>query len=162
MPASSEMRWRSVARMIGRTSCCLGNHPKIPRPPYLWDPQVLVGDIAFNRDFPDDSRAEVNICAFRAAAHVPPSLRRLFEAAGLGDPHVQRFDLSYLASDLVARSFPVNNDRAGLLTMIEATVEGDKMDVGAHWTPEGVRFAFRSAVLSAVKPGQFRPKMSQI
>ena len=82
-----------------------------------------------------------------------PYLRRLFEAAGLGDPQVQRFDLSYLASDLVARSFPANDDRAGLLAMIESTVEGDKMDVGAHWTPEGVRFAFRSAVLSAVKPG---------
>jgi ubiquinone/menaquinone biosynthesis C-methylase UbiE len=82
-----------------------------------------------------------------------PYLRRLFEAAGLGDPQVQRFDLSYLASDLVARSFPANDDRAGLLAMIESTVEGDKMDVGAHWTPGGVRFAFRSAVLSAVKPG---------
>ena len=81
-----------------------------------------------------------------------PYLRRLFEAAGLGDPQVQRFDLSYLASDLVARSFPANDDRAGLLAMIESTVEGDKMDVGAHWTPGGVRFAFRSAVLSAVKP----------
>ena len=82
-----------------------------------------------------------------------PYLRRLFEAAGLGDPQVKRFDLPYLASDLVARSFPANDDRAGLLAMIESTVEGDKMDVGAHWTPEGVRFAFRSAVLSAVKPG---------
>ena len=82
-----------------------------------------------------------------------PYLRGLFEAAGLGDPQVQRFDVSYLASDLVARSFPGDNDRAGLLAMIESTVAGDKMDVGAHWTPEGVRFAFRSAVLSAVKPG---------
>jgi ubiquinone/menaquinone biosynthesis C-methylase UbiE len=80
-------------------------------------------------------------------------LRRLFQAAGLGDPQVQRFDVPYLASDLVARSFPVNGDRAGLLAIIEGTVEGDTMDVGARWTPEGVRFAFRSAVLSAVKPG---------
>ena len=31
-------------------------------------------------------------------------------------------------------------------------MEGDTMDVGARWTPEGVRFVFRSAVLSAVKP----------
>ena len=30
---------------------------------------------------------------------------------------------------------------------------GDKMDVGAHWTPEGVKFVFRSAELSAVKLG---------
>ncbi len=78
--------------------------------------------------------------------------RRLFEAAGLGEPQVQRFDVPYLASDLVARSFPVNDDRAGLLAMIEATVERDTMDVGARRTPEGVRFVFRSAVLSAVKP----------
>jgi hypothetical protein len=89
----------------------------------------------------------------RRLERLDESLRRLFEAAGLGDPQVQRFDLSHLASDLVARSFPANDDRAGLLAMIESTVEGDKMDVGAHWTPEGVRFAFRSAVLSAVKPG---------
>ena len=54
---------------------------------------------------------------------------------------------------IVARSCPANDDRAGLLAMIESTVQGDKMDVGAHWTPEGVRFAFRSAVLSAVKLG---------
>jgi SAM-dependent methyltransferase len=81
-------------------------------------------------------------------------LSRLLEAAGLGAPHVQRFDVFYLASDLVARSFPVNGDRAGLLSMIEATVEGDRMGAGVHWTPQGVRFAFRSAVLSAVKPGR--------
>jgi len=37
--------------------------------------------------------------------------------------------------------------------MIESTVDGDKMDVGAHWTSEGVKFAFRSAALSTVKPG---------
>lgn len=81
-----------------------------------------------------------------------PDLRRLFEATGL-EPSVQRFDVSYLAPDFVARSFPLNDDRAGLLATIEASVDGDSMDTGAHWTPEGVRFAFRAAVLSAVKPG---------
>ena len=79
-------------------------------------------------------------------------LRRLFEATGLGDPQIQRFDVSYLASDFVARSFPLNDDRPSLLAMIEASIDGDTMDTGAHWTPQGVRFAFRSAVLSAVKP----------
>jgi ubiquinone/menaquinone biosynthesis C-methylase UbiE len=80
-------------------------------------------------------------------------LRRLFEATGLGDPQIQRFDVSYLAPDFVARSFPLNDDRAGLLAMIEASVDGDTMDTGAHPTAQGVRFSFRSAVLSAVKPG---------
>lgn len=41
----------------------------------------------------------------------------------------------------------------GLLAMIESTAEGDTMDAGAHWTPDGVKFAFRSAVFSAVKSG---------
>jgi SAM-dependent methyltransferase len=81
-------------------------------------------------------------------------LRRLFELGGLGDPAIQRFDVPYVATELVARSFPENDDRAGLLALIEASVDGDLMDVGARRSPEGVRFAFRAAVLSAVKPGQ--------
>ena len=82
-----------------------------------------------------------------------PYLRRMFEATGLGEPALQRFDVSYLAFDFVARSFPRDDDRAGLLAMIEASVDGDAMDAGAHWTPEGVRFAFKAAALSAVKRG---------
>ena len=37
--------------------------------------------------------------------------------------------------------------------MIEASVDGDAMGTGAHGRRKWVRFAFRSAVLSAVKPG---------
>jgi SAM-dependent methyltransferase len=96
-----------------------------------------------------ERRRDPSTVEFRTLSY----LRSLFKTAGLGDPRVQRFDVSYLASDLVARSFPLNDDRDGLLAMIESTVDGDKMDVGAHWTREGVRFAFRSAVFSAVKPG---------
>ena len=80
-------------------------------------------------------------------------MRRLFEATGFGDPEIVRFEVPYLAPDFAARSFPLNDDRAGLLAMIEASVDGDTMDLGARMTPEGVRFVFRSAVLSAVKPG---------
>ena len=54
---------------------------------------------------------------------------RSLEAAGLGDPQAQRFDVSYLASDLVARSF-LANDRAGLLAMIESTVAGERWTSG--------------------------------
>jgi hypothetical protein len=79
-------------------------------------------------------------------------LRRLFELAGLGDPEIQRFDVPHVAPELVARSFPENDDRAGLLALIEASVDGDLMGVGARRSPQGVRFAFRCAVLSAVKP----------
>jgi hypothetical protein len=37
--------------------------------------------------------------------------------------------------------------------MIGASVDGDSMDTDGRWTPEGVRFSFRAAALSAVKPG---------
>jgi SAM-dependent methyltransferase len=79
-------------------------------------------------------------------------LRRLFEATCLADPEIVRFEVPYLALDFVDRSFPLNDDRAGLLAMIEASVDGDTMDLGARRTPDGVQFVFRSAVLSAVKP----------
>lgn len=79
-------------------------------------------------------------------------LRGLFELAGLGVPTVQRFDVPYLASDLIARSFPANDDRTGLLALIEDSVDGDLMEIGARRSPEGVRFVFRSAVLGATKP----------
>ena len=74
-------------------------------------------------------------------------MRRLFEATGFGDPEIVRFEVPYLAPDFAARSFPLNDDRAGLLAMIEASVDGDKMGLGA-------RFVFRSAVQSAAKPAR--------
>ena len=57
---------------------------------------------------------------------------RLFEATGLGDPEIVRFEVPFLAPDFVARSFPLNDDRAGLLAMIEASVDGDTMHLGAR------------------------------
>jgi hypothetical protein len=42
-----------------------------------------------------------------------PYLRRLFQAAGLGEPEVRRFDVSYLASDLVALSFRLTTTAPG-------------------------------------------------
>jgi hypothetical protein len=79
-------------------------------------------------------------------------LRRLFRLAGLDEPEIRSFDVTYLASDLVARSFPLNDDRAGLLALIEDSVEGDLLGMAARRSPEGVWISFRSAALSAVKP----------
>lgn len=117
--------------------------------------RVVLCDV-FASDDPEKAAAFNAMDRFRdpsTAGHRPLNfLRRLFEATGLGDPEIQRFDVSYLAPDFVARSFPLNDDRAGLLAMIEASVDSDTMGLGAHWTPQGVKFSFRSAVLSAVKP----------
>jgi ubiquinone/menaquinone biosynthesis C-methylase UbiE len=80
-------------------------------------------------------------------------LRQLFVESGLGDPHVHMFQVPYLAADLVNASFPEGEDRVGLLALIEDSVESDALGMGARRSAEGVRIAFRSVVLSAVRPG---------
>lgn len=80
-------------------------------------------------------------------------LCRLFVEMGLGEPDIWAFQVAYLAADLVKASFPEGDDRLGLLALIESSVEEDTLGMGAHISPEGLRIAYRSAVLSAVKPG---------
>lgn len=80
-------------------------------------------------------------------------LRDLFVEAGLGEPTVRMFHVSYLATALANGSFPEGNDREGLLALIESSVEGDALGMGARRCADGVRVAYRSAVLSAVVPG---------
>jgi SAM-dependent methyltransferase len=80
-------------------------------------------------------------------------LCRLFVEMGLGEPDIWAFQVAYLAADLVKASFPEGDDRFGLLALIESSVEGDSLGMGAHISTEGMRIAYRSAVLSAVKPG---------
>ncbi|KAA6456648.1 methyltransferase domain-containing protein [Acidobacteria bacterium AB60] len=76
-------------------------------------------------------------------------LRHLFIAAGLGEPSVEQFQIPYVAQELVARSFPANGDRQGLLGLIEASVEGDRLGMNARRTANGIRIAFQGVVLSA-------------
>ncbi len=86
---------------------------------------------------------------FRTLAY----LRRLFVEGGLGEPAVRMFHVTYSATVLVNASFPKGNDRAGLLALIENSVEGDSLGMEARRSADGVRIAYRSAVLSAVVPG---------
>ncbi len=80
-------------------------------------------------------------------------LCRLLVEMGLGEPDIWPFQAAYLAADLVKASFPEGDDRLGLLALIESSVENDAVGMCAHKSPEGVQIAYRSAVLSAVKPG---------
>ena len=52
----------------------------------------------------------------------------------------------------VGGSFPKGGDRAGLIALIEGSVDGDALGMGARRTPEGVKIAFPSLVLRAVNP----------
>lgn len=78
------------------------------------------------------------------------ALRDLFAQAGLPEPAIQPFHVTYAIEELVAKSFPVDDDRATLRRMIEALVASDALEVGTK--PGGSHFIFPIAVLSATKP----------
>jgi ubiquinone/menaquinone biosynthesis C-methylase UbiE len=99
---------------------------------------------AFNRmeRFRDPSTVEFRPLAF---------LRALYRDAGLGEPALATYAVPADTSRLIDGSFPLNNDRAGLRRMIEESVAGDTMGVGAHLSATGVEFFYPAVVLSAAK-----------
>jgi SAM-dependent methyltransferase len=78
------------------------------------------------------------------------TLRGLFAQAGLPAPAMQPFQVVYAIEELVAASFPVDDDRATLRRMIEDLVASDALEVGTK--PGGPHFIFPVAVLVATKP----------
>ena len=77
-------------------------------------------------------------------------LRNLFRDAGLESPCVKHFQVSYIANELVARSFPAKNDSQGLLKLIDDSVEGDLLGMNARRTASGIQIAFQAVVLSTM------------
>jgi SAM-dependent methyltransferase len=88
--------------------------------------------------------------AFRPLAF----LRGLYAIAGLPEPEVRFYRVPAERDRVVAMSFPEGGDRAGLRAMLDASVEGDTMGVGARWDGATMRFAYPAAVLVAVKAGE--------
>lgn len=78
------------------------------------------------------------------------TLRDLFVRAGLSAPTIQPFHVTYAIEELVAKSFPVDDDRVTLKCMIEDLVASDALEVGTK--PGGPNFIFPVVVLSATKP----------
>ena len=81
-------------------------------------------------------------------------LKRLFLEAGLGEPRESQFLVGYRAADLVQNSVTDEAERAALLALYEASVEGDRFGMAARRTADGVRVCFPSVVLSAVMPAR--------
>ena len=75
----------------------------------------------------------------------------LFAISGLPSPEVRFYDVPVERERLIAASFPVGDDRAALRAMLDASVEGDAMGVGARRDGDTMRFAYRAAVLVATK-----------
>ena len=85
------------------------------------------------------------------AAFLPLSaLLDLFAQATLPAPTIAPFQVAYAIDELVATSFPVNDDRVALRRMIDDLVAEDTLEVGTR--PGGSRFIFPVVVLSVTKP----------
>ena len=77
----------------------------------------------------------------------------LFRDAGLPQPTARFYQVPAERDRLVAASFPSNDDRALLRTMIDQSVDGDTMGVNARRDGATVRFDYPAVVLVAVKGG---------
>ncbi len=76
-------------------------------------------------------------------------LHGLFAAAGFPPPSIRRFLVTYERDQLIAKSFPVNDDRDTLGRMIDGLIATDAMDVGT--APGETRFIYPAVVLTATK-----------
>jgi hypothetical protein len=80
-------------------------------------------------------------------------LLALFRDAGLPQPTARFYQVPAERDRLLAASFPANDDRALLRTMIDQSVVGDTMGVNARRDGNTVRFDYPAVVLVAVKGG---------
>ena len=85
-----------------------------------------------------------------AAFQTLSTLTALFAAAGLPQPSLVPFQVTYEIEQMIAKSFPVDDDRATLKRMIDDLIATDAMDVGTR--PAGRHFFYPAAVLTATKP----------
>lgn len=76
-------------------------------------------------------------------------LLELFRRKSLEPVVASRFQVPYLAHEFVARSFPANDDHAGLLALIERSVDGDELGMQARRSDAGIRIAFQAVVVVA-------------
>ena len=79
-------------------------------------------------------------------------LYALFAQAELPAPAARHFQIRYEREALIAKSFPVDDDRAGLRRMIDDSVAGDRMDMAARREGDRVEIGYPSVILVAVKP----------
>ena len=80
-------------------------------------------------------------------------LKGLFAGANLPAPNARFYQVIADMEDLIARSFPANDDREGLRRMIETSIDGDKFGMSANRDQGKVKLVYRSVVLSARKSG---------
>jgi ubiquinone/menaquinone biosynthesis C-methylase UbiE len=79
-------------------------------------------------------------------------LKALFPAAGLPAPDSAFYELRDEVRNLLARSFPNPGDEARILDLFAAQAESDTMGIEVRRDGGSLRYAYKVAVLSAVRP----------
>ncbi|MBO0765794.1 MAG: class I SAM-dependent methyltransferase [Hyphomicrobiaceae bacterium] len=67
----------------------------------------------------------------------------LYAIVGLPEPELRFYQVPAERERVLAMAFPEGGDRAGLRAMLDASVEGDTMGLGARWDGDTMRFAYR-------------------
>jgi ubiquinone/menaquinone biosynthesis C-methylase UbiE len=79
-------------------------------------------------------------------------MKRLFVAAGLGEPAVGSYELRDEVKNLLARSFPNPGDGARIIAMFRASARDDSLGIPVRVDGEAIHYAYPVAVCSARRP----------
>lgn len=117
--------------------------------------RVLVADLVASPD-PVKAQAFHQMEILRDASHARAlplaELRRLFGAAGLGEPVATEWTIDVDVEGLLERSFPVPGSEATIRKMFADSVTNDAMGLGTRLEGGRLRFSYTNVALTAPRP----------
>jgi SAM-dependent methyltransferase len=79
-------------------------------------------------------------------------MKRIFTAAGLGEPAVQFSEIRDEAKNLLARSYPNPGDEVKILAMFRQSASDDSLGIEVRLDGEAIHYAYPVAILAATRP----------
>ncbi|HYM72143.1 MAG TPA: methyltransferase domain-containing protein [Stellaceae bacterium] len=79
-------------------------------------------------------------------------MKRLFAAAGLGEPQVRFTELCDVVSNLLARSYPNPGDDIKIVELFRASASDDSLGIPVRLDGEAIHYAYPVAICAAVRP----------
>jgi SAM-dependent methyltransferase len=79
-------------------------------------------------------------------------MKRLFTAAGLGEPKVSFTELRDVVSNLLARSYPNPGDDLKIAAMFKASAKDDSLGIPVRLDGEAIHYAYPVAIVAATRP----------
>jgi SAM-dependent methyltransferase len=79
-------------------------------------------------------------------------MKRLFTAAGLGEPSVSFSEIRDVVSNLLARSYPNPGDDKKIVAMFRASARDDSLGIEVRLDGEAIHYAYPVAICAAVRP----------